>query len=632
MSWVGVKEGDYVKKYQGIASLDQREVRKTLDKYLLAYMDSRWSFETTKDASGDPAAMTTAVRRALDKAQFDLNPAVLDVELKDLSVQFSNLWTPIDGLVVRAESPVAGVNIIPTQAEFEIVNPKSVVFLATADQTEVPQISIGMPGSLVLDAFPDKAFPGKIATIAFSPKAGETGTVYAVKFNFSPDNTDYEYRLGMTGDLTFVTQEKKDVLFLPPKYISSSGSKHYVSVARIMNYLLFIVKSALDDFSRNKIRTALTSLGILIGISSVVLLMAMGLGLKKYISQQFESLGTGLIYILPGDLSSGAGFGTAVSGIKFDDKDVAAIKRIPKVSLVMPMIVKFAKAEANGQSKTVETIGSTTDIFPGMNLEIQYGSPFSRADQDKGGKKVVLGPKIAEKLFTNSFDAVDQIVKIDGQAYTVIGVTKPKGGGGLGTPSIDDHIFTSYKAAYSLVQDKKYYALYVKAGNDSAIAGIKSQARTLLLKRYKPDDFSVLDQTELLNTINSIFGVINSVLVAIAAISLVIGGIGIMNIMYVSVIERIREIGIRRAIGATGRDILLQFLAESVLLSLLGGLLGLGLAYLGVFLVQFLFPAYVDLLSIVLAVGVSSSIGITFGVFPAKKAADLSPMEAIRYE
>lgn len=230
LSWVGVKEGDYVKKYQGIAALDQREVRKTLDKYLQSYMTSRWDFETTKDASGNSGAMTTAVRRVLEKAQFDLNSAVLDVELKDLAIQFSNLWTPIDGLVVRAESPVAGVNITPTQAEFDVVNPKTVVFIATADQTEVPKISQGMSGELVLDAFPGQTFPGQVETIAFSPKSGETGTVYAVKFNFSPDNAEYRYRLGMTGDLTFVTKEKKNVLYLPNKFVKTDSGKKYVNV------------------------------------------------------------------------------------------------------------------------------------------------------------------------------------------------------------------------------------------------------------------------------------------------------------------------------------------------------------------------------------------------------------------
>ena len=398
-----------------------------------------------------------------------------------------------------------------------------------------------------------------------------------------------------------------------------------------MNYFAFILKSATDDFGRNKMRTALASLGILIGIASVVLLMSLGLGLKKYIAQQFESLGTGLIYVMPGDIKSGCMTG-AVWGIKFDDKDVTTLKRVPNVSFVLPFVVKYTKAEASGQSKTVELAGSTTDVFAGMNVDIAYGSQFSKSDQDRGNKRVVLGPKLAEKLFGAADNAVGKIIKLDGQAFTVCGVAKPKGGGGLGVPSIDDHVWLPYKAAYSLTQDKKFYAIYLKANSDENINAAKDEAKRLLLKRYKADDFSVIESTELLNTINQIFSVLNTVLIAIAAISLIVGGIGIMNIMYVSVVERIREIGIRRAIGATGKDILWQFLAESVLLSFLGGVLGLTLSYIVVLIIQTQFPAYIDLMSVSLAVGVSSTIGIIFGVFPAKKAADLSPMEAIRYE
>lgn len=258
LTWIGVKEGDHVKKNQVIASLDQREVRKQLDKELQAYMSERWTFENTKDASGDPAAMTTAVRRALDQAQFNLNSSVLDVELQDLTVQFSNLWSPIEGLVVSAESPVAGVNITPTQAEFDIVNPKTVIFIAKADQTEVPQITASMSGELVLDAFPGQTFSGQVKSIGFSPLSGETGTVYAVKFNFSPDDSDYRYRLGMTGDLTFVTNEKKGVLYVPSKFISVSDSQHYVFVLRQKQKEKVTVKTGLETDSNTEIISGLS--------------------------------------------------------------------------------------------------------------------------------------------------------------------------------------------------------------------------------------------------------------------------------------------------------------------------------------------------------------------------------------
>jgi len=172
----------------------------------------------------------------------------------------------------------------------------------------------------------------------------------------------------------------------------------------------------------------------------------------------------------------------------------------------------------------------------------------------------------------------------------------------------------------------------VKTENENYVPQVKEDIKKEFLKRYDEEEFSIVEPTELLTAITSIFSVLNLILVAIAAISLVVGGIGIMNIMYVTVSDRIKEIGIRRAIGARRSDILYQFLAEAVLLSSIGGLLGLGLAYLVVFLVKSVFPAYIDLISVILALGISSAIGITFGVFPARKAASLEPVEAIRYE
>lgn len=402
-----------------------------------------------------------------------------------------------------------------------------------------------------------------------------------------------------------------------------------------MQYFIFILKSSIDDFRRNKIRTFLTSLGILIGVASVVLLMAFGLGLKRYIGQQFESLGTNLLFIMPGNITSSSGFAAAggVGGISFDQKDVATVKRVKNSGIVMPMYVKFAKTQHGGNSATYEMIASTADVFTGLNFEAQYGSVFSKADNDQGRKVVFLGFKSAEKLFGDAASAVDGMVKIEDQSFKVIGVARSKGGGGIGGASMDEHIFIPLKTASLIFNPtKKYYAIYAKALPSADLNTVKDDIRKALLKRYKPDDFSVAEQKEILSTVESIFTILNSVLIAIATISLVVGGIGIMNIMYVSVIERIREIGIRRAIGATRNDILSQFLTEAIILSLLGGFLGLGLSFVVVLLIQPIFPAYIDLNSILIAVGVSSAIGITFGFFPARKAANLSPIEAIRYE
>lgn len=402
-----------------------------------------------------------------------------------------------------------------------------------------------------------------------------------------------------------------------------------------MYYFLFILRSALEDFQRNKIRTFLTSLGILIGVASVVLLIAFGLGLRKYIQDQFESLGTNLLRVVPGQILQGGGFRSGPSSfgaIRFDERDLLSLQRVKEAEYVIPVFSKTVTVTAGGSSEVGELYASSADIFLGLNLKPQYGIVFTGEDVEKRSKSVVIGPKLAEKLFGEAGRAVGRSIKIEGHTFKVIGVLAKKGGG-FGGPDFDSFVYISYKTGYIFNADKKFLALIVKAYDEQkSLDNLKKEIKERLLRRYKENDFSVIEQAELISAISSIFGIINTVLVAIAAISLVVGGIGIMNIMYVSVVERIREIGIRRAIGATRGDILYQFLAEAVLLSLLGGLLGLLLSYLIVTIIQRVFPAYIDLPSVGIALGVSSLIGIIFGVFPAKRAADLSPIEAIRYE
>ena len=398
-----------------------------------------------------------------------------------------------------------------------------------------------------------------------------------------------------------------------------------------MTYFFFIIKSAFEDFNRNKIRTFLTSLGILIGVSSVVLLIALGLGLKAYIKQQFESLGTNTLYAMPGNMSRGMA-STMTSDIRFDDKDVQSLKKVKNVSAIVPFVSGFAAVQGDIDTKTYEYAATTAEVFDVMSLDIEYGGPFTKSDVEKGAKKMVIGPKVAEQIFGSVDGVVGKTVKMKELVFKVVGIAKAKGGGGLGAPSVDEHIYIPHTATYSFNPTKNYMMLYIKAENETVVSTVKQDATKTLLKRYKKDEFSVMEQTEILNTINSIFSILNSVLVAIAAISLIVGGVGIMNIMYVSVVERIREIGIRRAIGALKTDILYQFLAESILLSAIGGALGLLIAFVVVLILRTLFPVYIDIMTVVIALGVSSGVGIVFGVFPAKKAADLSPIDAIRYE
>ncbi|MFH1840765.1 MAG: efflux RND transporter periplasmic adaptor subunit [Candidatus Shapirobacteria bacterium] len=207
LSWVGVKEGDQVKKYQTLATLDQRSVKKNLEKYLNLYSKSRWDFDQAGQDNQDYQTLASdasdAVKRILEKAQFDLNNAVLDVELQDLAVQYSRLSTPIDGLVTRIDQPYAGVNILYT-AITSVVDPQSLYFEVAADQTEVVKIALNESVKVTLDSFPDQTFTGRVTQIDFAPKAGETSTVYRLKVVLDDfDNTQLRYRLGMTGDVEF---------------------------------------------------------------------------------------------------------------------------------------------------------------------------------------------------------------------------------------------------------------------------------------------------------------------------------------------------------------------------------------------------------------------------------------------
>lgn len=402
-----------------------------------------------------------------------------------------------------------------------------------------------------------------------------------------------------------------------------------------MNYFTFLLKSALFNFSRNKGRTFLTSLGILIGVMSVVLLTAAGLGLKKYIQDQFESIGTNTLRIIPGTAIRNGKFqgGTSsIGSIRFDLKDLRSVKRIKSIEYVAPVFTRNSEVSYGKKTEYADMYATTDEIFPSLNFEKSKGELFTRSDSEKSNKIAVIGPKLGEKLFGQAEDAVGNAIKVDNLNFRVVGVTKSKGGGGLGGPDLDSLIFVPYRSAYSFNPDKKFVTLVVKVKPGQSIADVKEDITKVLLRRYKEDDFSVFEPTEVLGALNSIFGTLNIALVAIAAISLVVGGIGIMNIMYVTVTEKTKEIGIRRAIGARKNDILFQFLIESVILSLFGGVMGLVFSLIIVFFVQRVFPAYVDLPTVVLAIGVSSGIGVIFGVFPAKKAADLSPIDAIRYE
>lgn len=399
-----------------------------------------------------------------------------------------------------------------------------------------------------------------------------------------------------------------------------------------MNYSIFLFKTVLEDFKRNKTRTFLASLGIMIGVLSVVMLIALGLGLKNYIQQQFESMGSNLIIVMPGsELGEGGlqSFSTSfTSAMRFDERDIISLQRIRELDYVVPAFSRSTIVEANGKEVLASVMGTNGEMFELMDVKAEYGRVFSVSEGEKRIKDVVLGSFVAEDLFGDKQYAVGKRVRISNQRYQVIGVSESKG-----DPDVDRGIIMPYKTTFgSLNPDKEFYTIMLGVNSEDMIPEAKSRVEEVLTKRYDEDEFSVSEQSELLDIVNQIFGMINMVLVAIGSISLVVGGIGIMNIMYANVTERIKEIGIRRALGATRRDILYQFLSESLLLSLFGGLLGIVIASLIVFVVRPFFPLEINLFSVILAVGISSGIGIFFGVFPARKASKLTPIDAIRYE
>lgn len=400
-----------------------------------------------------------------------------------------------------------------------------------------------------------------------------------------------------------------------------------------MKKLNALIKNSLEDFKRNKIRTALTSLGIMIGVLSVVLLIALGLGLKNYLRQQFESLGANLIIVMPGrGFGEGGGFGGGFSSlagaISFDERDLRSLQKVDSADYLVPGYITSLRFEATDQNKVGSLQGVNEEFFPMFNMKLIDGEFFDKSDVVAASKVGVMGETLATDLFGEPEDAVGQIVKAKSLRIKIIGVVE-----NIGDPEQDNSVVVPYTTTFGSVNtDKTFFSLYLGVRSKEDVPGAKQKIEEILLGRYDEDDFAVIEPSEVLDTLNQIFGIVNGVLIAIGSISLVVGGIGIMNIMYANVTERTKEIGIRRAIGATKSDIMLQFLTESVMLSVFGGATGLAIAGIIVLIVRNFFPVALNLLAVIIAFGVSSLIGIIFGVFPARRAASLTPIEAIRYE
>lgn len=388
---------------------------------------------------------------------------------------------------------------------------------------------------------------------------------------------------------------------------------------------------------RNWSRSLLTMLGVIIGVTAVILLIAIGNGLQASVVEQFDNLGVNNIFIAPGDVfGEGGGFGgedqlLAMANNKITYDQVREIRRLrDTINLVTGLSVNVAEASYKGEKLKATIAGADESYFLVTNTTPAIGQPFTESQNAKQSKVAFLGSAVAVDLF-GDIDPVGKTVVINNQSYEVIGVGEEKGGG-FGGPSFDDYIYIPIQTWFELFDSRVVFRIIAQAKSAELLPlGIIEIERTLG-KNFKDDEFSVFEQKEILGIIDQILGALTAGLGGIAAISLLVGGIGIMNIMLVSVTERTREIGLRKALGATPRLIRLQFLIEAVTLSVVGGLVGVSIAFGASLLIRPYFPALVTMNAVGLAFGVSVVVGVVFGVYPANRASKLSPIEALRYE
>ena len=404
---------------------------------------------------------------------------------------------------------------------------------------------------------------------------------------------------------------------------------------RIIATLIVAVRA----LRRNKMRSVLTTLGIIIGVGAVIAMVSIGNGAKAQVEAQIASLGQNVILIFSGSITSSGlhtGWGSAGT-LKVEDADAIA-REIPGVVAVSPEVRTVNQVAAGNQNWFTQVLGESSDYFDIRQWPLTAGAVFTDQDVRSANKVAVIGKTVAQQLYGND-DPLGQIVRIKAVPFLVVGVLAPKGLSVMGTDQDDVIIMPHTSAMKRLLRQTKLRAINVQAASAALLPNVQGQITDLLRDHHrigpgKDDDFTVRNQQEIAEAATATSRIMTVLLGAIASVSLVVGGIGIMNIMLVSVTERTREIGIRMAVGAHARDILLQFLIEAVTLSSLGGVIGI---LIGVGASQVLsavahWPTLISVSAIIIAFVFSAGVGVFFGFYPARKAAQLDPIEALRYE
>jgi putative ABC transport system permease protein len=404
-----------------------------------------------------------------------------------------------------------------------------------------------------------------------------------------------------------------------------------------MNYSeLFI--TAIQALKANVMRTALTMLGIVIGIASVILIVALAQGATSSITNSISSLGSNLLTISPGSEQRGPVQSGNVTTLTLDDAE--ALKSLNNVAAVSAIVQKNYQIVGNGENKNSTIQGVSYGYPTTQSIDIDQGSFFEQEDEQGSAKVAVLGPNVVTDLFGEDANtaAIDQNITIDGKVFRVIGVTKSKGSSGFSNP--DDAVYIPVTTMMQILSGQNYLnSIQVVTDDPKKVDAVSEEIKATLRDRHNIAeggtlDFSINTSKDAQSTLSSVTSTLTAMLGGIASISLIVGGIGIMNIMMVTVTERTKEIGLLKAIGAEKKDILIQFLIESIVLTLTGGIVGILLGEVLAFIVaKFISIPYVfQLNSILLAVGVSTLIGVIFGLYPAQRAAKLSPIDALRYE